>query len=115
MKKLIHEGSRMDTKEAAAVMAEGFQFLCHQARIVAMLPLEEWRDALEHAESVGIVSDPTLLREYLQSDNPRILKSIIAAAIPLKKAVLAAQPLVSPDPQPTTPDPRDESATGGVE
>jgi hypothetical protein len=75
-------------------MKEGFGELLTWARIIAMLPLEEWLNLLNRAESIGPIVDPTLFREYIYSDKPKILKSIIEAAIPLKRAVLAAQPAV---------------------
>jgi hypothetical protein len=79
--------------EAAETMRLGFELLCTYARTIALLPLEDWQQALEQAETVAPVIDPTLFREYLYSDKTKILKSILTAAIPLKRAVLAAQPV----------------------
>jgi len=65
--------------------------LCHWSKLIALLPLEEWQEALNRAETIAVIRDPTLFMQYLHSDKPKILKSIIEAAIPLKEAVLKAQ------------------------
>jgi hypothetical protein len=83
----------VSTQAEQAALAEGFELLCSQARLIAMFPLEEWRDALTRAETIGAVIDPTLYREYLASKKPEVLKSIIEAALVLKRAVIAAQPV----------------------
>lgn len=84
----------MTKEDNIRLQAQGFELLCSQARIIAMLPLEDWLSALELAETIGPVLDPTLYRDYLYSQKPEILKEIIRAAIPLKKAVLKAQPFI---------------------
>lgn len=84
----------MKDAEAVKLTQEGFELLCSHARIIAMLPLEDWLQALEHAETVGPILDPTLYREYLYSKKPEILKGIIRAAITLKQEVLKAQPVI---------------------
>ena len=76
-------------------LIEGFEFLCNQARLIAMLPLEEWRSALNRAESIGPFIDPTLFIQYNNSSKPRILKDVIDAAIALKRVVLKHQPEVA--------------------
>ncbi|CAN5389654.1 hypothetical protein BH09PLA1_BH09PLA1_26040 [soil metagenome] len=84
----------MNNAEAGELMKEGFELLCNWSRMIAMLPLEDWQRALDHAETVGPIVDPTLMREYLYSDKPAVIKSLLDAAIPLKRAVLKAQPVV---------------------
>jgi len=75
-------------------LTAGFELLSTWSRNIAMLPLEDWDRALERAETVGPILDPTLFREYLYSDKAKILRRLIAAAIPLKRVVLDAQPTV---------------------
>lgn len=70
---------------------QSYELLCMFARNIAMLPLEQWLNDLNRAESVGVIVDPTLMRSYLRSGKGDIIKSIIEAAIPLKRAVLDAQ------------------------
>lgn len=82
----------MDSKKD---LQDGFEMLLGWSRLIAILPLEEWREALDRAESIAPFTDPTLMQKYIGSDKPKILKSIIDAAIPLKRAVLAAQPAVA--------------------
>ena len=82
----------MNDAEAKQTMQQGFEILCLWSRSIAMLPLEDWWNALERAESVGPILDPTLYREYLYSEKAKIIKKLIEAAIPLKSVVLQAQP-----------------------
>ena len=77
--------------EAVDVLQAGYEMLLTWSRNIAMLPLEEWQNQLERAETLGPILDPTLFRKYLYSNKPDILKSILNAAIPLKQAVLKAQ------------------------
>ena len=81
--------------EALDVLQAGYQMLLTWSRNIAMLPLEEWQSQLDRAETLGPILDPTLYRKYLYSDKPDILKSILSAAIPLKHAVLSAQPKIA--------------------
>lgn len=81
-------GHKFTTEE----MIEGFELLASYSRLIAQLPLEDWERALDIAETVAPVTDPTLYREYLYSDRAKVLRSLLAAAIPLKAAVLDAQP-----------------------
>ena len=66
----------------------GFELLMSTAKVVAMLPLEEWLRGLNRAESIAPIIDPTLAKEYFASDKPAVLKDIIEKAIPLKHAVI---------------------------
>ena len=84
----------MTRTEALATLQEGFETLSGYASLIARLPLEDWRDALLHAESFGPILDPTLYRDYLQSGRGEILKPLLDAAIRLKQTVLNVQPQV---------------------
>ena len=81
----------MDDRELSETMQDGFELLCMFSRNIALLPLEDWLRALNKAETVGAILDPTLYRKYLWSDKAKVLKELIEAAIPLKKTVLASQ------------------------
>jgi len=83
----------MKDEKAAQLTQEGFEILCLWARNIAMLPLEEWLAALDHAETVGPILDPTLYRDYLYSDKPKVIRELIEAGITIKAAVIRAQPL----------------------
>ena len=81
----------MKDQEAVQSTIEGYEFLCSQARMIAMLPLEDWLTAINRAEAIGPMLDPTLYREYRDSFKGAIIKELIEAAIVLKAAVLRAQ------------------------
>lgn len=86
---------KMSDEEAKQTMKEGFEILCLWSRNIAMLPLEDWREALRKAESVAVIVDPTLMRDYIQSDKPVILKEVLDAAIKLKAVVVKHQATIS--------------------
>lgn len=69
------------------------------ARHIAMLPLEKMLEDLNHAEAVGPLIDPTLAREYFNSERGPVIKEILEACIKLKRAVEKAQPLVQAEMQ----------------
>lgn len=85
----------MKNEDATKTTVEGFELLCTQARLIAMFPLEEWREAFNRAETVAPILDPTTYREYLYSKKPEIIKDIIDAAIVLKRAVMKHQPTIA--------------------
>lgn len=80
------------TKQSAEDLRDGYELLGQWARMIAMLPLEEWLHALNMVDTIAPILDPTAYREFLHSEKPDIIKSLIRAAIPLKRAVLDAQP-----------------------
>ena len=84
----------MNDKETQQAMIDGFDLLCTWARNIAILPLEEWDQALNRAETLGPLLSPTLYREYLYSEKAKILRRVLAAAIRLKSAVQEAQPVI---------------------
>ena len=84
----------MTDPEVSNALIQGFEFLCQQCAIIAMLPLEDWRDALSKAETIGAVLDPTLYRAYLHSEKAEFIKELIAAAIPVKQLVTKMQETV---------------------
>ncbi len=79
----------------AELFAEGLEILCNNARIISMLPLEDWRAAFDRAETLGPVIDPTLYRDYLSTGRGEIIKDVLDAAIVLKRAVLKHQTAIA--------------------
>jgi hypothetical protein len=75
-------------------MAEGFGIICQQAKVISLFPIEEWLGALDIAESIAPILDPTLYRRYIYSEKPDVLKKILRAALALKIAMAEAQPAV---------------------
>jgi hypothetical protein len=82
----------MTDQEALKTITEGFDFVCHQARLIAMMPIEDWLQILEHAESIAPITDPTLYRQYLYSKKPEILKKVLRSALELKRTIEEIQP-----------------------
>lgn len=81
-------------QQAISALQDGWDLLMNNARIIAMLPLEDWILQFAKADAIAPIVDPTLYREYIYSGKGEIIKSIIEAAIPLKAAVLKAQPKI---------------------
>lgn len=84
----------MTEKEAVNTMVQGFNLFATHSRMIAMLPIEEWLQSLERAETLGPIVDPTLFKAYIHSERTAVLKDILHAALPLKRAVLKHQPAV---------------------
>jgi hypothetical protein len=83
---------KLTDEEAIQVLTEGWDLLFNNARLIAMLPIEQWVEGLERAESAAPVLDPTLYRDYIYSGKGEIIISVMRAALTLKNAVLEAQP-----------------------
>lgn len=79
----------MTNEEAKTVTTEGFEILCMWSRNIAMLPLEDWRDAMRKAETLVPIMNPTLCRLF--GDKAKILNEILDAAIKLKVVVMKHQ------------------------
>ena len=88
----MHMKEKRELKTEQIDLMEGWNLLFTYAKVIAMLPIEEWQRALAHAESVAPIIDPTLFREYLYSKKPEIIKKVMDAALQLKIAVLSVQP-----------------------
>lgn len=88
-------------------MHEGWNILISQARIIAMLPLEEWLQAFERAETLGPILDPTLYRDYIYDPDEKgeLLKELIRSAIPLKREIRKLQERYSKAADQPTPGP----------
>jgi hypothetical protein len=81
------------TDEKIEQMQLGFDLLLNAARTISMLPLREWLDAFNRAETLGPFLDPTLYREYLFDKQRRgeTLKELIQLALPLKNKFVELQ------------------------
>ena len=80
-------------KETMEAMHGGWNILISQAKIIATLPLEEWLEAFERAETLGPILDPTLYREYIYDPEEKgeLLKDLIRSAVPLKREIQKLQ------------------------
>lgn len=83
----------MSDKEALTATQDGWTILIQQAKVIALLPLEEWLSAFERAETLAPILDPTLYRDYIYDRDNRgeLLKDLIRAALPLKREILKLQ------------------------
>lgn len=66
-----------------------WQLLASQARVIAMLPLEDWLAAIERSHALGPILDPTLWREANEKMDE--VAEMIRAALPLKHYVIKKQ------------------------
>lgn len=70
-------------------MQLGWDLLFNQTRVIAMLPLEDWLERMSRADTLGPILDPTLwMKAHEKMDK---IRTIIEAALVLKKAVLKLQ------------------------
>jgi len=79
--------------DAVRSMHDGWDLLISQAKIIALLPLEEWLEQFERAESLAPILDPTLYRDYIYDPEEKggLLKDLIRSAVPLKREILKLQ------------------------
>lgn len=85
--------AKISDNKAIETMQEGWTLLISQAKIIAMLPLEEWLEAFARAETLGPILDPTLYRGYIydKDNKSELIQDLIRAAIPLKREILKLQ------------------------
>ena len=76
---------------------EAWGFVFQQGAMLALMPIEEWLEALSKAETLGPVLDPTLYRAYLYSGKGEIIKDVLEAALIFKRAIVKAQAKIRPD------------------
>ena len=82
----------MDDQEAIETLMAGFDVVCQNARMIAMMPIEDWLEALEKGEAIAPFVDPSLYLRYVYSKKPEALKKVLRAALDLKRAVQSIQP-----------------------
>ena len=83
----------MARQDTIGNLQQGWDLLFQQAGIIALLPLEEWLSSLEKAEEAAPFIDPTLYRNYIYDPEKKgeSIKSVIRAAIALKKEICSLQ------------------------
>ena len=83
----------MNNEATVSALHDGWDLLINQAKIIALLPLEDWLKAFERAESIAPIVDPTLYRNYIYDKEKRgeSIQALIRAAIPLKQEILKLQ------------------------
>ncbi len=80
----------MNDDEAVDATRAGWDLLAMYARNIAILPLEDWLQAMDRAETVAPMIDPTL---YIRAHRSMAeVRKMIEAAMPLKRFVLKMQP-----------------------
>jgi hypothetical protein len=84
--------TEMTDQEAKETMKEGWDILARWGKMIAILPLEDWLAAIDKADALGPFIDPTM---WMQGhDKMAEIRKIIAAALPLKRAIIAIQPKI---------------------
>lgn len=89
----------MSDRQAVQDLQDGWSFVMSQGAMIALFPIEDWLEALERAETVGPILDPTLFRDYLYCGKGPIIKDVLRAALTLKQAVVKAQQQITADPK----------------
>lgn len=74
-------------------MQQGLEIITQQFKVIAMLPVDEWLKALERAETMGAILDPTLYRSYIYSDQSKVVKPMLELACKVKAFMESVQPL----------------------
>ena len=70
-----------------------------QGAMLAMLPIQESLDALNRADTVAWILDPTLYREYLYSGKGELIKDVLQGALQFVAAIKRAQAKVEANPR----------------
>lgn len=87
----MKQDETMSDEEAVEITTTGWSFVFQQGAMIALMPIEEWLEALDRADTVAPIIDPTKYREYLYSGKGPIIKSVLSAALVFKQAILKAQ------------------------
>jgi hypothetical protein len=86
--------SNLQDSEAIAILAEAWELFFNQCRTIAMMPVEDWIEQLEHTDAIAPIIDPTMYRDWVYSGKREIMLPIFEAALTLKRAVEEAQPKI---------------------
>jgi hypothetical protein len=81
-------------KDRVDELKAGYELVLSYSKTIALFPIDKWLEEINHAECFGHILDPTLYREYIWSDKPKILKEILEAALVLKRTVEKLQPRI---------------------
>lgn len=77
--------------ESVQEMQQGWMFVMQQAAMLAFMPIEDWLEKFNIAESIGPIVEPSMYRDYIYSQNEEIIKEVLKAALVFKRAILSAQ------------------------
>jgi hypothetical protein len=79
-------------------LQDGWDLLIQQAKMISLLPLEEWLAQFDRAEALAPLLDPTSYREYIfdPEQKGQRIQNLIRLAIPLKQEILKLQALYGP-------------------
>lgn len=84
--------AEMTAQEAVGLMKQGWDMLANWGKMITMLPLEDWLEVIDKADAMGPFIDPTM---WMQGHEKMAeIRKIIAAALPLKRAIIALQPKI---------------------
>lgn len=89
----------LSDSETLDLTRQGWDFVFRQGAMIALMPIEDWLTALDRAETVGPILDPTLYRDYLQSGKGEVIKDVLHAALAFKRVIVAAQEKVKSHPE----------------
>lgn len=83
--------SQLTGTEAIDAMKDGWTIVFNQGALLAEMPIEDWLEGFNRADSIVPILDSTLYRRALASDKPRMIRDILAAALVFKNAIKKAQ------------------------
>jgi hypothetical protein len=86
-------------QEAINVMTDGWSFVMQQGAMLALMPIEDWIEALDNANTLAPVLDPTLYLKSVYSDKPRLIREVLEGAMVFKRAILKVQKEVTDNPR----------------
>lgn len=89
----------MTDQEAINVMTDGWSFVMQQGAMLALMPIEDWIEALDNANTLAPVLDPTLYLKSVYSDKPRLIREVLEGAMVFKRAILKVQKEVTDNPR----------------
>jgi hypothetical protein len=82
-------------QEKVLEMKDGLELLMNYCHFIALLPIGEWLDSLNHAEAVALLLGPTA--SYMEHAWGRLLEiteRVLRASLELKRVVQELQPLL---------------------
>lgn len=89
----------MTDSESILATQDGWTFVMQQGAMLALMPIEDWIAAFDHADAVTPILDPTLYRDAIYSGKPQLIREVLGAALVFKRAIVKAQEQVMSDPR----------------
>lgn len=86
-------------QEAIERLTDQWEMVMQWGAMLALCPIEEWLNDLNHTHTIAPILDPTAYREYIYSGKGEIISSVLEGALVFKKAIIKAQQDVLSNPR----------------